>query len=191
MEITIKGSSSEIAALKRTPRVPCAPLSYTGETPDVNLDLERVIAQLDSIRDSSRSFIGSDDEGIWEADVKACDAAIAVLTALRDAGVNSLEQVRELATGRKTGQTASSIKLAVVCVDTDMVQCIGVFDNYTIAYGQALAHLGEAAQCEDDARRIVPPVDVCDFDASLGERIEMLDSQGKVDETVYILRVQS
>lgn len=182
----IKCNASEVVELLRTPRRPLTPLSYVMGSEDNGLSLDRVIEQLNSIQDNAACFIasGSEDCGIWQVDVKACDIAIAVLAALRDAGVNSLAQVRELAAGR---QTEHKGKLAVVSVGTELVQCLGVFDDRYAAYGRALAYLSDVAECEESRRRIVPLMDLED---NLGESLVLETADGKIDETVYILRVQ-
>lgn len=63
------------------------------------MSMDAILEQLASIKDNSQSFIcGSDAEAdeIWAADVAACEAATAILTALQDEGINDPEQVRDL-----------------------------------------------------------------------------------------------
>lgn len=61
------------------------------------MTIEAIVAQLASLKDSSRSFISGDGtDAIWEADVRACDAATDILTALQEEGIRDPEQVRDL-----------------------------------------------------------------------------------------------
>ena len=73
--------------------------TVAGEDVTQALSIDAILAQLAGMRDSSKSFIdGTDDEadGIWMADVAACEAATAILSALRDEGIKDPEQVRDL-----------------------------------------------------------------------------------------------
>lgn len=73
--------------------------TVAGEDVIQALSVDAILAQLAGMRDSSKSFIdGTDDEadGIWMADVAACEAATAILSALQDEGIKDPEQVRDL-----------------------------------------------------------------------------------------------
>lgn len=73
--------------------------TVAGEDVAQALSIDAILAQLAGMRDSSKSFIdGTDDEadGIWMADVAACEAATAILSALQDEGIKDPEQVRDL-----------------------------------------------------------------------------------------------
>lgn len=59
--------------------------------------IDAVVYQLASIKENARSFLtGDGDDGVWAADIRACDAAVDILTALRDEGVHDAEAVRDL-----------------------------------------------------------------------------------------------
>lgn len=63
------------------------------------MSMDTILAQLSSMKDNSISFIdGRDAEAneIWAADVAACEAATAIITALQDEGISNPEQVRDL-----------------------------------------------------------------------------------------------
>jgi len=63
------------------------------------MGIDAILAQLASLRDNSRSFCdgaGPEDNPIWQADIKACEAATDILTALQDEGIRNPEQVRDL-----------------------------------------------------------------------------------------------
>lgn len=65
------------------------------------MGLDAILAQLASLKDSSQSFIvpePADPEAqeIWKADVEACEAATAILSALQDEGIKDPEEVRDL-----------------------------------------------------------------------------------------------
>lgn len=59
--------------------------------------IDAILSQLSSLKDNSRSFqCEADPDPIWQADIDACDAAAAILTALQAEGIKDLEQVRDL-----------------------------------------------------------------------------------------------
>lgn len=65
------------------------------------LSIDTILAQLASMKDNALSFIvqePADPEAqeIWKADVEACEAATAILSALQDEGIRDPEQVRDL-----------------------------------------------------------------------------------------------
>lgn len=63
------------------------------------MSMDALLGQLSSLKDNSKSFIdGSDSEAdaIWQADIDACEAATAIITALQDEGISDSEQVRDL-----------------------------------------------------------------------------------------------
>ena len=79
------------------------PKGYGAASPDSMgarfMPVDAILAQLSSLKDNSKSFIdGSDAEAdeIWAADVAACEAATAIITALQDEGISDPEQVRDL-----------------------------------------------------------------------------------------------
>ena len=64
-----------------------------------SMTIDAILAQLASMKDNSRSFIDGRDpeaDAIWAADVTACEAATAILSALQDEGVRTPEEVRDL-----------------------------------------------------------------------------------------------
>lgn len=76
-----------------------------GKTPPLEarsgMGLDTILAQLASLKDNSQSFIvpePADPEAqeIWKADVEACEAATAILSALQDEGIKDPEEVRDL-----------------------------------------------------------------------------------------------
>ena len=63
------------------------------------MPIDSILSQLASIADSSRSSISDGDpdgSAIFEADVRACEAATEILSALQDEGINDPQQVRDL-----------------------------------------------------------------------------------------------
>lgn len=63
--------------------------------------IDTILAQLASMKDNAQSFIvpePADPEAqeIWKADVEACEAATAILSALQDEGIKDPEEVRDL-----------------------------------------------------------------------------------------------
>jgi len=61
------------------------------------MTIDAILAQLASLKDNARSFqTGPDADPIWQADVEACQAATAILSALQDEGIEDPEQVRDL-----------------------------------------------------------------------------------------------
>ncbi len=67
------------------------------EAPAQGLGIDAILTQLASLKDNARSFqTGPDADPIWQADVEACQAATAILSALQDEGINDPEQVRDL-----------------------------------------------------------------------------------------------
>lgn len=64
---------------------------------DAGMTMEEIIAQVTSIWDRARPLLGGAEPGdVWQASIKACDAAIAILTALQTEGIHDPEQVRDL-----------------------------------------------------------------------------------------------
>lgn len=58
------------------------------------MNIERTIYQLSSMKDNAQSFITEKgDDEIWREDVKACEEAIAILSALQDMGISSADQL--------------------------------------------------------------------------------------------------
>jgi len=73
--------------------------TVAGEAVIQALSIDAILAQLASMKDNSRSFIDGRDpeaDAIWAADVTACEAATAILSALQDEGVRTPEEVRDL-----------------------------------------------------------------------------------------------
>lgn len=62
------------------------------------LSIDAILAQLASMKDNALSFMvkKEDADPIWAADVAACEAATAILSALQDEGVRTPEEVRDL-----------------------------------------------------------------------------------------------
>ncbi len=73
---------------------------YSEKLPNTTavMNIDSILAQLSSLADNSRSFIkgNSEDDAIWKMDVKACEEATDILTALQDEGINDSEQVHDL-----------------------------------------------------------------------------------------------
>lgn len=75
--------------------------TVAGEDVAQALSIDTILAQLVSMKDNALSFIvpePADPEAqeIWKADVEACEAATAILSALQDEGIRDPEQVRDL-----------------------------------------------------------------------------------------------
>ena len=62
------------------------------------MNIDAILAQLASMKDNALSFMvkKEDADPIWAADVAACEAATAILSALQDEGVRTPEEVRDL-----------------------------------------------------------------------------------------------
>jgi len=61
------------------------------------LSIDAILAQLASMKDSAAAFTKERDaDPVWKADVTACEAATAILSALQDEGVRTPEEVRDL-----------------------------------------------------------------------------------------------
>ncbi len=64
-----------------------------------SMTIDATLAQLSSLKDNALLSIRGQDpdaDAIWQADVKACEAATDILTALQDEGIEDAEQVRDL-----------------------------------------------------------------------------------------------
>ena len=62
-----------------------------------HLGMDKLVAQLSSLKDNSASFVDDDpDRQIWKDDVVALEAAISICSALQDEGVNDAEGLRDL-----------------------------------------------------------------------------------------------
>lgn len=60
--------------------------------------IDDILEQLASMKDNALSFIVEKEgaDPVWAADVAACEAATAILSALQDEGIKDPEQVRDL-----------------------------------------------------------------------------------------------
>lgn len=63
--------------------------------------IDAILAQLSSMKDNAESFLEpnpADPEGqeVWKADIAACEAATAILSALQDEGIRNPDEVRDL-----------------------------------------------------------------------------------------------
>lgn len=72
--------------------------TVAGEDVIQALSIDAILAQLASMKDNALSFIVEKEEAdpVWTADVAACEAATAILSALQDEGIKDPEQVRDL-----------------------------------------------------------------------------------------------
>ena len=72
--------------------------TVAGENVTQALSIDAILAQLASMKDNALSFIVEKEEAdpVWAADVAACEAATAILSALQDEGIKDPEQVRDL-----------------------------------------------------------------------------------------------
>ena len=75
--------------------------TVAGEGVTQALSIDAILTQLASMKDNALSFIvpePTDPEAqeIWKADVEACEAATAILSALQDEEIRDPEQVRDL-----------------------------------------------------------------------------------------------
>ncbi|MBR2132244.1 MAG: hypothetical protein IJ955_06865 [Oscillospiraceae bacterium] len=61
------------------------------------LTMDKVLAQLSSLKAHCASFVQEDDTApLWQADVEAVETAISILSALQDEGINDSDQVLDL-----------------------------------------------------------------------------------------------
>lgn len=75
--------------------------TVAGEGVTQALSIDAILTQLASMKDNALSFIvpePTDPEAqeIWKADVEACEAATAILSALQDEGIRDPEEVLDL-----------------------------------------------------------------------------------------------
>lgn len=72
--------------------------TVAGEAVIQALSIDAILAQLASMKDNALSFIVEKEgaDPVWAADVAACEAATAILSALQDEGIKDPEQVRDL-----------------------------------------------------------------------------------------------
>lgn len=119
------------------------------------MSIDSILAQISSMKDNSRSFFTKDgDDEIWRKDVEACENAIAILSALQDAGINEPEQIRNF-TNFKIFKKKKRIKCVVIGAwvdeksgEEEILECIGAYKNYNKAYGAALLQLDDISQVE-------------------------------------------
>ena len=55
------------------------------------LTIDEMISQLESLRDNSADFARSDDDPIWQRDIEACEGAAAILEALQEQHLETVE----------------------------------------------------------------------------------------------------
>ena len=75
------------------------------------MSIDSIVSQISSLKDNSESFItGNGDDEIWVNDVRACESAIAILSALQDAGIGGLEELQSfLAEKNETSEWCGSV----------------------------------------------------------------------------------
>lgn len=63
-----------------------------------SMSVDRILAQLSSLKDNSQSFASEpdDDHQIWQDDVTALEAAISIIAVLQDEGIGDAEAVKDL-----------------------------------------------------------------------------------------------
>lgn len=63
----------------------------------MHMGMDEILQQLSSLKDNSESFSKEKDaDPIWQADVTALEAAISILSALQDEGINDAEETRDI-----------------------------------------------------------------------------------------------
>lgn len=74
--------------------------AVAGEKTEKVMGIDAILAQLASMKDNAKSSlhtpIDKDFDDVWLADVAACEAATAILSALQDEGIADPEGVRDL-----------------------------------------------------------------------------------------------
>ena len=72
----------------------------------MHMGMVDILQQLSSLKDNSESFSKEKDANpIWQDDVTALEAAISILSALQDEGINDAEETRDLVEDyKKQGQ---------------------------------------------------------------------------------------
>lgn len=69
----------------------------SGSIAAMTMSMERILEQLNSLHENSASFASEKDaDPIWSEDCTALEAAIAMIRALRDEGVNDAEALKDL-----------------------------------------------------------------------------------------------
>lgn len=129
-----------------------------GKKKKAAMSIDSIISQISSLKDNSQSFITKDgDDEIWREDVRACESAIAILSALQDAGINDPKQLNGFIKHGCHSQKKKhqQIKCVVVGSWVDKksgrdvtLDCIGAYEDYEKAYGAALLYLDEMAEGE-------------------------------------------
>lgn len=66
----------------------------------------------------------------------------------------------------------------------DMIQCLGVFDSYAAAYGEAVIYLSEVADNKDNNGTITT---IFDLEGETGYGLSLKNQKGQEYETVFIL----
>ena len=63
----------------------------------MTMTTERILEQLSSLKDNSESFAEAEDaDPIWQKDIEALEAAICMISTLKDEGVNDAEALKDL-----------------------------------------------------------------------------------------------
>lgn len=168
-----------------------------GKKKEAAMSIDGIISQISSLKDNSQSFITKDgDDEIWREDVRACESAIAILSALQDAGINEPDQIRDFIKHRTpTRRKMVQCALIAAWVDRDSgedqtLECIGVYKDYEKAYGAALLYLDEMAEneCDNETGELMITTTVR-LEGETGYGIYLKDKDGKDLYRTYILDV--
>lgn len=70
----------------------------SGSLAAQTMSADRILAQLSSLKDNSQSFASEPDADhqIWRDDVTALEAAISIISALQDEGIEDAEALKDL-----------------------------------------------------------------------------------------------
>ena len=82
-------------AYKEAPEEPEPEIGIGSET----MTVDAIVSQLASLKDNARSFLHTPqepDDNIWLADIEACEAATAILSALQDEGIEDPEALKDM-----------------------------------------------------------------------------------------------
>lgn len=168
-----------------------------GKKKEAAMSIDSIISQISSLKDNSQSFITKDgDDEIWREDVRACESAIAILSALQDAGINEPDQMWDFIK-RRTHAKRKKIQCVVISawVDKDSgedqtLECIGVYKDYEKAYGAALLYLDEMAENDrDDQTGELMITTTVRLEGETGYGIYLRDKNGNDLYRTYILDV--
>lgn len=155
------------------------------------MNIDNILDQLASLKDDRNSFLSGDKDHdqIWIDDIKALEAAMTILKALRDEGIMDAGGVKGLPRSGTRRMRGDEFVVVTGYYDNDtkssnFIQAIGTYNDELQAYGKALLYLSELASnlADGEPNKITP---LFELNCQTGYGMELRNK--KTTDYVYVL----